>query len=149
MWGEYNRGGLMDRTKIGILLTIAITFCSFGQAQTGTLKYSLTDLQVWLGSSITSSWANAINASGTVTGDYVDSSGNQICFTYFVVYIHGIGHPQVNTFANSISPHYCDASGINAGGDVGGTLKVSSGGLLNAFLRQKSGTLTTFSSTPY
>jgi len=82
----------MHRIRLIVLMQIVL-LCSLCHEQK-TFKYSLTDLQpslgtTSLGATITSSWGLAINKNGAVAGDFIDSSGNQWCFTYYSYLIVG------------------------------------------------------------
>ncbi len=133
----------MYRMKLSPLCILAVLFASVALSQDGGLRYKLTDLQgSWMQGNctgscpVTGSWANAINTSGSVTGDYVDSNGNQYCFVY---YNNGRFPPTHTTFSSS--DFYCDARGINGVGAVGGTM-----GLLeaHAFLHTGNNVITMF-----
>lgn len=133
----------MRRIQFAALFLEAVLRCSSASAQDGGLRYNLTDLQAYMtGTSITSSVAFAINPNGLVTGDYVDGS-SQYCFIYYPpTRLRRSG--QVVSFS-SLAPFWCDARAVDSWGDVAGSMHMSNG-LVNAFLRQTNGTITTFPS---
>ena len=118
------------------ILAVTLLFGSIASAQSGGLRYSLTDLNRYFKG--TASWAAAfgINDAGQVVGTYVIGS-NQYCFIYKA--------KTVTAFSSSASPLWCDGRAINAAGDVGGSMHMSNG-LVNAFLRTSAGTVSTYTS---
>jgi len=133
----------VKRQVLATLFATLLVLCGGASAQKGGgLKFSLTDLQYYMPGSTTSSAANAINASGSVTGILSDGT-NQDCFLYIPP--TRLLRATLKSFSSSTTPRSCDAAGIDSGADVGGSMLMSKG-LTNAFLRQSNGVITTFPS---
>jgi hypothetical protein len=127
-------------SRIGLLtvITVSVLFCSIASAQSGGLRFSLTDLNRYFKG--TATWASAygINENGQVVGTYVIAS-NQYCFAYKAK------ATTVTAFTSSATPFWCDGRAINVWGDVAGTMHMSNG-LVNAFLRTSAGAVSTYAS---
>ncbi len=115
-------------------LALALLLGSAAHAQSGGLKYHLTDLQSSFRSKVAPnlSVAYAINEAGQITGDLIYGN-NQYCFIYTPGRFPG------TTFTSSAaSTLWCDAHAINSAGWVTGSIYMPNAGLVNAFLRSPS-----------
>jgi len=118
------------------VLALAFLLGPAAHAQSGGLRYHLTDLQSSSRSKVAPnlSVAYAINEAGQITGDLVYGN-NQYCF----IYTPGLWPGTTFTSATA-STLWCDARAINSAGDVAGSIYVPNG-IVNAFLRQSNGAL--------
>ena len=115
-------------------LALALLLGSAAHAQSGGLRYHVTDLQSSSRSKVAPnlSVAYAINEAGQITGDLVYGN-NQYCF----IYTPG-RWPETTFTSTAASSVWCDARAINSAGWVTGSIYMPNTGLVNAFLRSPS-----------
>ena len=120
-------------TLILTVFVLTLLLGSAAHAQTGGLRFRLTDLEGNFKSKTvpTLSVAYAINTAGQITGDLVYGN-SQYCFLYSP---GAVGATFTSAAASTL---WCDARAINSSGWVTGSIYMPNAGLLNAFLRSPS-----------